>query len=129
MSLFQCTVLLDTDERKNPHISGEKTGVVLKPGETWVSSEYRAADNNGFGMWVKTASGNWTAASYPRSDNTVKVYVRVQEIDPEPPSLPVVAVLVDMYPEGKRVVITSDFDMGDWIVVANGRTFVPPADG
>lgn len=50
-------------------------------------------------------------------------------LDEKPPSLPVVAVLVDMYPEGKRVVITSDFDMGDWIVVANGRTFVPPADG
>lgn len=89
--MYQCTVLLDTDERTRPHITGAKTGVVLKPGMTWVAAEHRTADDNGLGMWVKTPGG-WTCASYPRPDNTVKVYVRVQEIDPEPP-LPTPEVL------------------------------------
>jgi hypothetical protein len=89
--MFQCTVLIDTDERQAPHISGVKTGVTLREGTKFVSTEHRAADNNGLGMWVKTPGG-WTCASYPRPDNTVKVYVRVQEIDPEPP-LPTPEVL------------------------------------
>lgn len=86
--MFNCTVLLNTDERKTPHINGAKTGVTLKAGVTWVSTEYRAADNNGLGMWVKTPSGNWTAASYPNTVGGVKVYVKVQEIDPDPPLPP-----------------------------------------
>lgn len=108
--MFQCTVLIDTDERQAPHISGVKTGVTLREGTKFVSTEHRAADNNGLGMWVKTPSGNWTAASYPNTVGGVKVYVRVQEIDPEPP-LPETDVAVTVDTKLATVTIHSDMDM------------------
>lgn len=118
--------------RNQPDVSGAKVGSVspysiidfvdivlgkFQPLDSWLD-----LGNNRFvnlkvgGVWYYDILNNPTPDPEP---------------DPEPPPapLPTVAVLVDMYPEGRRVVITSEFDMSDWVVVANGRTFVPPKDG
>lgn len=143
MSIHQATIIGNGTRLRDTHstfgnvIASYGANQVVRGNLLWAApadgNEVKKGD-----VWIfvthvdgkELTSKGWMAVTH----KGVPICKDLKEVDvptdpPVKPSLPVVAVLVDMYPEGKRVVITSEFDMGDWVVVANGKTFVPPADG
>lgn len=143
MSIHQATIIGNGTRLRDTHstfgnvIASYGANQVVRGNLLWTApadgNEVKKGD-----VWIfvthvdgkELTSKGWMAVTH----KGVPICKDLKEVDvptdpPVKPSLPVVAVLVDMYPEGKRVVITSEFDMGDWVVVANGKTFVPPADG
>lgn len=82
--MFKVTVVNATDERKEPDIYAQKTGVRFEIGTTWLTDvRYTPRPVE---YWVKTPSGNWTAELYPINNDpsNLKRYLDVVEIPVEP---------------------------------------------
>jgi len=84
-NMYKVTVLQITSERIDPDIYAKKTGVIFEPGTTWLT-ETLVSELGGAAIWMKTPSGNWTAAKYPVNNDptNIKIYLEIVEIPSEP---------------------------------------------